>query len=276
MTDTSDLSQPLIPGKAYGSTVKPSDLPGQCRNRRPCLTASELLRLKPSDTDHFPPLKSDGFIILLGLTKDRHEPSMRRSFSNGSKRGIAQLVQHIPDRFTSSASLKQAGVYDENSLEVRRNNANIHLNRLNAANTENVRQALQSCHLEPDIIIGLLLDRATVDAESPEKNPQLRIFADFAAILARNDEGFWRRLQAMSLLKFYEILDNQSSLATVLQNLSIWIGYLLCNRIISRREFFNCMAAIIGRRRPEDRREFEGDLVEGREGDRNASHRHCD
>jgi hypothetical protein len=253
LTDATDLSQPLIHGRASGSIVKPSDLPGQCHNRKPCLTASDLLRLRPSDTDHFPPLKSDGFIILLGLTKDRREPSMRRSFSNGSKRGMAQLVQHIPGRFTSSASLKQAGVYDENSLEVRRNNANIHLNRLNAANTDNVRQALQSCHLEPDMIIVLLLDRATVDVESPEKSPQLRIFADFAAMLSRNDGCFWRSLQAMSLSKFHAILDNQSSLTTVLQSISIWIGYLLCNRIISRREFFNCMAAIVSRRRPEER-----------------------
>jgi hypothetical protein len=100
---------------------------------------------------------------------------------------------------------------------------------------------IMSLNLDPEILVSLLLDRASTDSDNPEQNLQLKLFADFSYHISEHQPGFRPVLSTHSMSKFFSLIQAPSRVSLI-QNVAVWISYLLIYKIVSRRAYFSSLA----------------------------------
>lgn len=224
------------------------NMQGTTADGKRIFSVNEIRALKP--TGEVPrTLNSPGFVMLLMSCVSGYGTQDRK---HRRRRNIL-LCEHSATRFVASVFKKHTGLYDANSIEARTSQANVHLNRLNQLNSESVVRDLKACALEDADLIQLLVDRGSADIDSPENNEQLKLYSQFAAKMGSGNRQFKQLLREQSIATFRKILGTESSRMTVMQTISSWIAYMLELRIITRRDFFECLEYIIKHQHPGSR-----------------------
>lgn len=202
-------------------------------------TPEQILELKPkSNLDKLAQLKSPGYVILLDLFNAGKESYSRRPTN-------LRLREHT-NRFIPSEIRKK---YITDPEEERKYAIQTCLNKLSFKNTEKIIQDL--CEIKTasknefklpfdQIIAELLLDRATANEDSPEKNSHLHNFANLAIIMSSRDDEFKTACKTLTLKKYTELITTKIPLNSI-ECLIVWISYLVMGRVIKRREYFKCL-----------------------------------
>ncbi|OHT03859.1 hypothetical protein TRFO_01585 [Tritrichomonas foetus] len=192
-----------------------------------------ILKLKPEPPSEVT-ISTPGFIILMEQFDTKDSAISRRHPSK-------KLVIH-DDRFIPSALRHKYGLNDPE--QERKEKAQICLNRLNAKNSQQIIKDLLELQHEPSFIMQLLLDRATVNEDSPEKNSHLRNFAHLAIDLS-SDKAFKRCCCEMSIATYEELVKSDKFVLNKVECILVWISYLVIGRVIKRRQFFKCLELAI-------------------------------
>ncbi|KAK8878122.1 hypothetical protein M9Y10_004886 [Tritrichomonas musculus] len=196
-------------------------------------------------------LKSTGYVILKQFEESvdsKKEPVRKLNMKPKQQ----QLTLRIHEgRFIPSIMRKKYVEGDED--EERKFAVQTCLNRLNFKNSADIIKDLKELQASNELIINLLLDRAAVDEDMPEKNSHLRNFAQFAIQIASQDNNFKLACQEKSLDKYNELINkkNQELNINVIECLIVWISYLVMGKVIKRKQYFRCLELAVKRQPPD-------------------------
>ena len=232
------------PSRGNSAQVSPSSSTSFTEKSEPSIISDcfyepeDVLRLKPTAAVE-KTLNTPGYVILCALFEGRTLVTDER---NQNKRNL-DLVEH-KERFIPSAIRKKFVQFDPKEEKVY--TAQMCLNRLNESNIHNVMSELTKLDVEPKLIMDLLIQRATVDEDSPEKNRQLKNFAQLAINMANSWPEFKLICKTMSLDQYYSGLndynkDEKSISLNVISCILVWISLLVQGRIVRRRDYFQCL-----------------------------------
>lgn len=173
-TSESDISSQISPSPSFDFPIKE------------IYTVEDLLAMKP--VSYTTKLSSPGYVMLLHLKSKSSNQNGSDQYPKRKKPAKKQnqsqvqpvLLAHDGDRFISSAASKEVGLYDAKSDQAIRTEAQRILNRLNSRNLDRCIRDIEKLRIKTADLIQLLLDRATMDTEFPERNVQLGNFIMFA------------------------------------------------------------------------------------------------
>lgn len=196
-------------------------------------TVEDMLAMKPAN--YTTKLMTPGFIMLLHLKSIKTNQNQSDQMPKKKKpqrpkqplTGQPKLLAHDGDRFISSAAAKNVGLYDEKSPEALSAAAQRILNRLNSRNIEKSVIDVKNLNIGYEAVIGLLLDRATMDTEFPERNLQLTNFITYAIVYANESPGFGELLISMSYDAANKLIgESQTVPIASFQCIAVWLSAL--------------------------------------------------
>lgn len=210
-------------------------------------TPEEVYKCKPTNLDRLERLKTSGFIMLMNLssmTPNQQLPTRRTGYFVGKQ---AALVEHDEDRYITTGYRKRAGDFSDQSVEAMTREATIKLNTLNSMNLGSVLNWFKT-NIGPllpmNTVIFLLLNRATMENNSPEKNTQITMYALFAHYLCLNST-FHDRLISFTNQRYESIINNQQTKTATIQAFIVWIASILRETIISPFHFYRALEGAI-------------------------------
>ncbi|EAY18297.1 hypothetical protein TVAG_254090 [Trichomonas vaginalis G3] len=205
----------------------------------------EVYKCKPQNLDKLERLKTPGFIMLMNLSSitANRVPTRRTGFFSGK----ASLVEHEEDRYITTGYRKRAGDFSDQSIEAMTREATIKLNTLNTKNLASVLSWFKQ-NIGPllpmNTVIFLLLNRATMENTSPEKNMQIQHYALFAHYLCMNST-FHDRLITFTNQRYEALINSPQTKITTIQSFIVWIANILKETIISPFYFYRALEGAI-------------------------------
>lgn len=202
---------------------------------------SEILALKDS-CPVGEPITTPGMLVYLRLFKeDRKNP-----FAKGKKRGTKKLLEHNKERFIGHARARHAGVFDEASVEAKCASMRVALNRLSERNMSEVIERIRGLKLPDDVVINLILERATADCDFPERNPQLGSLLDLVLIMCEPPypRSFSDHFVELAYKHAMEMSRDTSQAVGCLQNMATWFAVLYAGGVISLEQYDDFMTSV--------------------------------
>lgn len=195
-------------------------------------TIEDMISMKPQS--YTTKLMTPGFIMLLHLkSMKQHQnqsdqiPKKKKPQRKQPSTAPVKLAEHEGDRFISSVATKAVGLYDERSPEALRAAAQRILNKLNTKNIPKSVQDIRNLGISQESLIELLLDRATMDTEFPERNLQLTNFISYAIDYANTTMGFGELLVSMSYDAAEKLIgETQTVPIASFQCMAVWLSAL--------------------------------------------------
>ncbi|KAH0792424.1 hypothetical protein GPJ56_003601 [Histomonas meleagridis] len=211
-------------------------------------SVEDILLLQPKNQPQ-KKITSPGFLIFLNLfdqkkkNRNNGKRNNNKSKRDKNKQKVQQrLVEHESGRFVGSALAKECGLYDENSIDSLKSQAQIWINRLNPGNMKEVQDNIVGLHLSWDIIVDLFLDLATANSEFPERNPQLGSLIRLAIQLSQENQEFKQTLVDRSLQAGFRLNSLKQVPVGSLQSIISWNGCLFTSGLITKyqiNDYFN-------------------------------------
>lgn len=213
------------------------DYSGVTPDGKELISVTRLRELRPTEPGE--KLVSSGFVMLINQCKDSARP-----------RGRSLVKKKVPlrehkDRFIVSVFRKSSGLWDETSIEARRAEANIALNKLDARNEMEIIAEVARSEVPDDTLVELLIARACADVENPEKSDYTKYFARLATRWSMKDRNRLALLRNKSIVQFKERVGQSTTSVNVLQGILVWLGHLLVSGVVYRNEFFSAMEDVV-------------------------------